>query len=208
MHTKILELILQCSLDNNGANLQCSYYEVVDDNVTPEDVLELIVQRVKNKDVTLPTLVHSFINDINNSESELVSVANIHHFDTQEEALRWMDEEIDKYLDESSPRTCANVDHIARRIRKLRAMILINSSIYYDLNDSIITDHDWDRIAYSLVALQTKYPQLVNKINYFDKEFSDFDGSTGYALPYRTSMIFGIAQRVLNHHYKLKGLSK
>ncbi|WP_368912370.1 DNA ligase LigA-related protein [Proteus mirabilis] len=202
-----MELILQCSLDNNGTSLQCSYYEVADAELFADDVLEQIIQRVKNKDVTLPSLVHSFINDINNSERELVSIANIHRFDNPKEGQSWMDEQINKYLGESCPRTCANVDHIARRIRKLRAMILINSSIYYDLNDSIITDHDWDRIAYSLVALQTKYPQLVDKINYFDKEFADFDGSTGYNLPYRTSMIFGIAQRILNHHYELKGIT-
>lgn len=66
------------------------------------------------------------------------------------------------------------------RIRQLRLNMLVHSYIYYTLNESIISDHEWQRRADELVVLQQ---QGRGNINCYDAAFEGWDGSTGYHLP-------------------------
>ncbi len=58
--------------------------------------------------------------------------------------------------------------------------MLIHSYLYYHLDTSIVSDHKWQDWANELAFLQQTYPE---KIDWYDKEFADWDGSTGMHLP-------------------------
>lgn len=71
---------------------------------------------------------------------------------------------------------------ITELINRLRRTILVHSVIYYELNDSIISDHRWSEWAMKLVELQNEYPDIAARCVYAEA-FKDFDGSTGFNLP-------------------------
>lgn len=71
---------------------------------------------------------------------------------------------------------------IVELINRLRRTILVHSVIYYELNDSIISDYQWSEWANRLVELQKQYPDIAQRCVYTDA-FKDFDGSTGFNLP-------------------------
>lgn len=67
------------------------------------------------------------------------------------------------------------------RVRQLRSQMLIHSHIYYRWDSCLISDLEFDRRAKELAALQQ---QLFMPIDWYDDAFADWDGSTGYHLPY------------------------
>lgn len=71
---------------------------------------------------------------------------------------------------------------IADSILRCRLRLLVHSRIYYTLNNNLISDKDWDAIAKELVKLQAEYPEISNKVDWYDA-FADWDGSTGAFLP-------------------------
>jgi hypothetical protein len=73
-------------------------------------------------------------------------------------------------------------DEIKVLIRRRRAQMLVHSYLYYQLDDSIISDDLWQQWANELEKLQKSYPKLC-KIEYYDKIFQDWDGTTGNHLP-------------------------
>ena len=86
---------------------------------------------------------------------------------------------------------------IAEKIQQRRLQMIIHSCIYYTMNDSIVTDHQWAEWAHELVYLQTRYPEIANRVplgEYFDK---DWDGSTGMDLPITADWVVGIAKKLL-----------
>ena len=62
-------------------------------------------------------------------------------------------------------------------IRRYRLQIIVHSVIYYTYNCNIISDDEWSKRAKKLVELQSKYPDIANKVIYAD-EFQDFDRFT------------------------------
>ena len=66
------------------------------------------------------------------------------------------------------------------KIKQRRAQMLIHSYIYYHLDDNIVDDHTWQKWADELTELQAGE---VVEIGFYDKEFADWDGSTGSHLP-------------------------
>ena len=59
--------------------------------------------------------------------------------------------------------------------------IIIHSIIYYELNESIISDKKFDKKAAVLVKLINKYPEELENSQYY-RAIYDFDGSTGFHL--------------------------
>ena len=63
-------------------------------------------------------------------------------------------------------------------IKRLRSNILIHSYLYYQLDSPLITDALYDSMCKELVEIGYK------EIGWYDEQFKDFDGSTGYHLQY------------------------
>lgn len=82
-------------------------------------------------------------------------------------------------------------------IRRRRGQMLIHSYIYYWLGESIITDDTWQAWANELKELQT--PPV--KIGFYDKEFKDWDGSTGCHLP-RDTWVITKARQLLRYAHE------
>jgi hypothetical protein len=72
---------------------------------------------------------------------------------------------------------------IAELITRRRRQLYVHSVIYYRFNTSIIADSVFDRWAYELVSIQRDYPNESAACPFAD-EFSAWDGTTGFDLPY------------------------
>ena len=71
---------------------------------------------------------------------------------------------------------------IKELIRRRRAQMLIHSCIYYNFDSNLVSDDTWQTWANELAELQNNNPDDCN-INFFDKEFVGWDGTTGHHLP-------------------------
>ena len=89
---------------------------------------------------------------------------------------------------------------IKERIRNLRAKMLVHSYIYYELNDSIVSDDTWQKWANELAEIQNNNPSEC-KIDFYDWEFVGWDGTTGHHLPYKTPWSRAVCDRILKYHY-------
>ena len=85
---------------------------------------------------------------------------------------------------------------IKARIRQRRAQMLVHSCIYYELNDSVVSDDQWQKWADELEKLQRENPDSV-KIGFFDWEFRDWTGTTGAHLNHREPWVLAKAKYVL-----------
>jgi hypothetical protein len=74
------------------------------------------------------------------------------------------------------PRKVAIPYHPLKRIIHLRRLLLIHSYIYYELNDNLVTDHQWQAWADELTTLHARYGSTAG---FYDDQFHDWDGSTG-----------------------------
>ena len=83
-----------------------------------------------------------------------------------------------------------NSTDIGAKIKQRRSQMLIHSCLYYEMDDSIVSDDKWQQWADELEQLQRDYPDL-NKIGFYDEEFRDWDGSTGAHLPHRDPWVYG-----------------
>ena len=84
-------------------------------------------------------------------------------------------------------------------IRQRRAQMLIHSCIYYELNDNIVSDHQWQDWADELERLQSAHPEEC-KIGFFDQEFRNWTGATGNHLNHRHPWVLRKAQSILEKH--------
>ena len=64
-------------------------------------------------------------------------------------------------------------------MQQLRMCVAIHSYIYYQLNDNLVSDHNWQAWADELTVLQAAYPEYTDA---YDKYFVDWDGTTGFHL--------------------------
>ena len=85
---------------------------------------------------------------------------------------------------------------ITSKILQRRLQILVHSYIYYELDDNIVSDAKWSEWAMELVQLQKDNPLIASKVAYA-KDFVEFDGSTGFNLPYKNKEIIEKANRLL-----------
>ena len=74
--------------------------------------------------------------------------------------------------------------------------MLVHSCMYYELDDTIISDDLWQQWADELEVLQREHPDCC-KIGFFDKEFADWSGATGNHLPHRNAWVLRKANYLL-----------
>lgn len=86
-------------------------------------------------------------------------------------------------------------------IERRQRQVLIMSFLYYQLNESIISDATFDKWSKELVDLRTKYPKEFAK-SAFAKDFETFDGSSGYDLPYSQPWVQSKGYQLLKLHRK------
>lgn len=77
--------------------------------------------------------------------------------------------------------------------------MLIHSCLYYELDESIVSDHQWQAWAEELTVLQKEHPEFL-KINFFDWDFRDWDGITGAHLRHREPWVYKKALNILEYH--------
>ena len=66
-------------------------------------------------------------------------------------------------------------------ISMVQRWIIIHSIIYYELNSSLVSDQQFDRICRHLVDLKEESPQDYKNSQYYYC-MNDFDGTTGFYL--------------------------
>lgn len=96
----------------------------------------------------------------------------------------------------NSTDTALYVPTVTEKIQRRRYQMLVHSYLYYQKNETIIDDHTFDRWANDLVELQKDYPEESEEAQYY-AEFKNFDGSSGYDLPYAQPNIQTIGDRLL-----------
>lgn len=88
---------------------------------------------------------------------------------------------------------------VAARIQQLRLALLIHSRLYYLMDVNIITDQQWNNMAYELRDLQKKYPDDAIAVVYHH-DFADWDGTTGFNLPLNDPWVIRKANQAI-HRY-------
>lgn len=87
---------------------------------------------------------------------------------------------------------------VLERAVHLRRLVIVHSALYYELNESLVTDAKFDGWCRELVALYKSSPEVIEH-GEFAPEFVDFDGSTGFHLA-RLSWGITTAQKLLRQH--------
>lgn len=92
---------------------------------------------------------------------------------------------------------------IKEKIRQRRSQMLVHSRLYYIDDEPIIDDDTWQKWANELAELQRENPFDCN-IDFFDKEFLDWSGDTGFHLPLHDKNVKKKALQILSIHKEKK----
>jgi hypothetical protein len=87
---------------------------------------------------------------------------------------------------------------ITEKIQQRRYQMLVHSYLYYQLGENLISDYDFDMWAKELVELQERYPKESREARFYE-EFENFDGSSGFDLPYSMPSIQAIGDKLLRN---------
>lgn len=64
----------------------------------------------------------------------------------------------------------------------LQRYIILHSYIYYELNNNLISDKQYDAKAKELVKLKNEYPNLWKQSMYYKQFGGEYNGATGFTL--------------------------
>ena len=98
------------------------------------------------------------------------------------------------FLEEEQPQKESR--SIPEIIKQRRAQMLVHSCIYYELDDNIVSDHQWQKWADELEKIQKEHPEHIN-IKFYDLYFKDWTGATGAHLPHRDPWVMRKARHLL-----------
>lgn len=68
------------------------------------------------------------------------------------------------------------------RINWLQRFIILHSYLYYELDDNVISDREYDVKSKKLVELKNKHPELWKNSEYYKQFGDEYDGTTGFTL--------------------------
>lgn len=60
--------------------------------------------------------------------------------------------------------------------------IIVHSYIYYEMNNTVISDREYDALCKKLVAFKNEYPDLWRTSEYYKQFGDDYNGATGFTL--------------------------
>jgi hypothetical protein len=92
---------------------------------------------------------------------------------------------LDAFFDEPEEPMVNDIQTLSEKIRQRRMQMLVHSYLYYVLDENVITDEKWQQWADELTSLQSTWNTLgmTKEIGFYDKEFAEWNGSTGMHLP-------------------------
>lgn len=93
---------------------------------------------------------------------------------------------------------------IKEKIKQRRAQMLVHSCIYYEMDSNVVSDHKWQEWAEELDQLQKDNPECIH-IDFYDKYFLDWDGTTGAHLPHRDKWVYNKALNLIRDHERKHG---
>lgn len=67
-------------------------------------------------------------------------------------------------------------------INHLQRYIIVHSYIYYELNDNVISDREYDAKSKELTAYKLAYPEYWKQSRYYKQFGDDYNGATGFTL--------------------------
>ncbi len=84
----------------------------------------------------------------------------------------------------------------AERIQQLRLLMLVHSCIYYEMDQNVVSDKNWDAWAKELRKLQADYPEISKQVGWYEA-FKDWDASSGAFLPLKDPWVIEKAHKIL-----------
>lgn len=96
--------------------------------------------------------------------------------------------------------------NIINKINRRERQILVHSYLYYELNENLIQDYQYDNIAKDLASLIKKYPDNFKKSVYYEifKGFGQDGCYSGYNIPHNQPEIINNAFRILRYEQYIK----
>lgn len=99
------------------------------------------------------------------------------------------------------------------RINFIQRRIIVFSIMYYQLDESVLTDQQFDAASHQLVKLMSETPKSVLEKTRYWYCMYDFDGSTGFHLysrltPQDSEQLFNLAQQIRRVYKKKNDNSK
>jgi len=76
----------------------------------------------------------------------------------------------------------------ANCLRRFRTLVLVHSFLYYRCGESVVSDGEWDRSARVVKILQESFPEVC-ALDFFDEDFKDWTGMTGFDLTYNEYIV-------------------
>lgn len=81
----------------------------------------------------------------------------------------------------------------------LQRYIIVHSYIYYELNNNVISDKQYDAKTKELVRYKNEYPELWKSSMYYKQFADEYNGATGFTLyhdldPHQQEIIRSIAR--------------
>lgn len=86
---------------------------------------------------------------------------------------------------------------ILELINRRERQILVHSCLYYQFNENLIQDHVYDAWSKELAELIRDYPREFEHSVYYTA-FKDYDGCSGFDLPFSDPRIVGVAESLLH----------
>ena len=71
---------------------------------------------------------------------------------------------------------------VLEQIDILQRKIILHSYLYYELDDSVISDREYDAMSKQLVEYKNDHPDLWVKSEYYKQFGDDYNGATGFTL--------------------------
>lgn len=73
-------------------------------------------------------------------------------------------------------------NYALEKINFLQRYIILHSYIYYELNNNLISDKQYDEKSKELVKLKNEYPELWKQSMYYKQFGDEYNGATGFTL--------------------------
>jgi len=83
-------------------------------------------------------------------------------------------------------------------VNRRQNQLLVHSFLYYQLDTQIISDHTFDLWSAELAKAMKDYPEIAEQ-SYHYKAFKDFDGSSGFDLPFTHPHVQNRAYQLLDY---------